>query len=95
MARSELDEHLETLGRQSTFSAIALRTAADLIERLPARPTPAEIDRVRSQSRAAQRSLRSTTQLLAQAAELLEHNRTQPEEAQRDEHHRRPARNLG
>lgn len=92
MARSELDEHLETLRRQGEFSAIALRTAADLIERLPERPTPAQLDRVRSQARAAQRSLRSTNQLLAQAAELLENNRTQPEEAQRDEHHRNPAR---
>lgn len=78
MARSELDEHLETLRGQGSFSSIALRTAADLIERLPDRPTPAQLDRVRSQARAAQRSLRSTNQLLAQAAELLEHHRTQP-----------------
>lgn len=60
---------------------------------MPRDLTTEHLDALRSQVRAAMRVLRTTNQLLAQAAELLENPRAHsPKEAQSDEHHRHPAR---
>lgn len=70
---AQLSAHVEALRLQASFTRQALRTAADVLDRvLAGDPTPHQIDQARSQARAAMRSLRLTNQLLAQAAELID-----------------------
>jgi hypothetical protein len=70
-----LDEHLATLRVQAKFSAIAHRKTADLIERLAAssdKPTAAELDELRKQIGSTLSAGRTTKQLAARAAALIE-----------------------
>lgn len=81
----DLAEHLGALRGQAAGTRRALRATSSLLELLLDRPdtaiTPGEIDQLRRQSRSGMKALRLTNQLLAQAAELIEHDHTTAEEA--------------
>lgn len=75
--RDALRRHLDGLREQAAFARQTLRTTVDVLDRvLAAEPTSQQIDQARSQARAALRALRSTNQLLAQAAELIDSTAT-------------------
>jgi len=87
-----LDEHLETFRTQARFAARTLRSTADVLdsEFASGELTAEAADRLRKALSAALRQARTSRQLAAQAAELIE--RTQPKEARSDEQHRHEAR---
>lgn len=69
-----LADHVETFRVQGRFAAISLRKSADLLERLLQADEldPAALDQLRSQLGAALQTARSTKQLAAQAAALIQ-----------------------
>jgi hypothetical protein len=69
----ELAEHMQTFRMQGRFAAHTLRTAADLLDReLAGDLDIAAADRLRSQLGAALRAARTSKQLAAQAAALIQ-----------------------
>jgi hypothetical protein len=73
VTRDALDDHLHTFRVQGRFAAHTLRTTADLLEReLAGDLDVAAADRLRSQLGAALRAARTSKQLAAQAAALIQ-----------------------